>query len=63
MNYQDFIGFELNEVINILKQNKIDYEVIYIESNKEKYDKLLVTNVKTFNDKVKVYVDRFLLQV
>ena len=63
MNYQDFIGFKLNEVINFFKQNTIDYEVFYIETNKPNYDNLLVTNIKLINNKVKIYVDRFLLQI
>ena len=63
MNYQDFIGFKLNEVINFFKQNKIDYEVVYIDTNKLNYDNLLVTNIKLINYKVKIYVDRFLLQI
>ncbi len=63
MNYQDFIGFKLNEVINFFKQNKIDYEVVYIDTNKLNYDNLLVTNIKLINNKVKIYVDRFLLQI
>ena len=63
MNYQDFIGFKLNEVINFFKQNKIDYEVVYIDTNKLNYDNLLVTNIKLINNKVKIYGDRFLLQI
>lgn len=63
MNYQDFIAYELKDVENILMQNNICYEIIYLESNKKNYDKLLVTNIKTKKDTVLLYVDKFLIQI
>ena len=63
MNYQDFIGCEIEQALNYFKENNIEYEIIKVNSKKEKFDKELITNVKVQNGKILLYVDKFLIQI
>ena len=59
----DFIGFPLNMAEDEFKKNNINYKVVYLSDYKKEFDTYLVVKVEQDNEVVKVYVDRFLLNI
>lgn len=63
MNYQDFIGWKLEDVTKILSENNIKFEIVETKSNKQNFDTIIVTNVKKAYDKILLITDKFLLYI
>lgn len=62
-NLNNYIGFPLLLVEDELKQNNINYQVVYSNDYKKEFDTYLVVKVEQDREVVKVYVDRFLLNI
>ena len=63
MNYQDFIGFEIDKVKQIMMENNINFEIVETKNDKKDFDTILVTNIKINKDKVLLITDKFLLYI
>lgn len=63
MNFNDFIGCPLADIVDYCKSNNIEYTVTELETTKLNYDTMLVVKVQVLEDKVNIIVDRFLLEI
>lgn len=63
VSLNEFIGFPVNKVIQILEKDNIKYRIEENESKLEKYDTLLVIQVKKEKQEVVLVVDKFLLNI
>ncbi len=62
MNLTDFIGYPKEEVIDIVKKNKLNYEIVCFD-NLKSFDTELFVKFEYINNKVILYFDRFILNV
>ena len=63
VSLNEFIGFPVNKVIQILEKDNIKYRIEENESKLEKYETLLVIQVKKEKQEVVLVVDKFLLNI
>jgi len=63
MEYQNYIGKPLDDVLSELNKLGIAYIIEDNNGSKEKFDTVLVVKVEKVNDKLKIVTDKFLLNV
>ena len=63
VNFDEFIGFPVNKVIQILEKDNIKYKIEESKSDLEKFDAVLVVQVKKEQEKLVVITDKFLLNI
>jgi len=62
MELSDFIGYPKEEIIKILEDKKIPFEIVEF-NNLKTYDTLLLVKFEVVNGIYILYFDRFLLNI
>ena len=62
MEISDFIGYPKEEIIKILEDKKIPFEIVEF-NNLKTYDTLLLVKFEVVNGIYILYFDRFLLNI
>ncbi len=63
MNCEEFIGFPVSKVIQILEKDNIKYRIEESQSKLEKFDTNLVVQAREEQDEVVLITDKFLLNI
>lgn len=63
MDYQNFVGLPLEKVEKILKSQSIPYFVKENGDAQRKFDTVLVVNAVEQQNKLKLVVDKFMLNI
>lgn len=63
LSFNALIGLPLDKVIDILRENRFEYKVEEQVSKLEKYDTILVVQVKKEDNLITLVTDKFLLNI
>lgn len=62
MEYENFIGFPKNEVLELMKKNNVDFDIVYFNENND-FDTQLLVKIEYINNRLTLYFDNFKLLV
>ena len=62
MKIENFIGYPKNEVLKLLNEEKVEYDIVEFDENKFFVTQLLV-KFEYINNKLILYFDKFKLEV
>ncbi len=62
MKIENFIGYPKNEVLKLLNEEKVEYDIVEFDENKF-FDTQLLVKFEYINNKLILYFDKFKLEV
>ncbi len=62
MEYENFIGFPKNEVLELMKKNNVDFDIVDFNENND-FDTQLLVKIEYINNRLTLYFDNFKLLV
>lgn len=62
MEYENFIGFPKNEVLELMKKNNVDFNIVDFNENND-FDTQLLVKIEYINNRLTLYFDNFKLLV
>lgn len=63
MNLQNYVGYPLAFVIEELNKQNLKYNIIDSNSEKLKYDTILVIKIEQMNNIINIITDKFMFEV
>lgn len=63
MNLQNYVGYPLAFVIEELNKQNLKYNIIDSNSEKLKYDTILVIKIEQVNNIINIITDKFMFEV
>lgn len=63
MNLQNYVGYPLAFVIEELNKQNLKYNIIDSNSEKLKYDTILVIKIEQLNNIINIITDKFMFEV